>query len=296
MWTGTSLTTEQRNKEKNGPAFSAGRKMMIGRKKNSKLRILILSLCILTLLSGCAGGNGGGSGEIFEDMQAAYDRSGLMPSNIGIVSKTVTGDSVSYGEFGSGVIVGKEDGAYYALTAAHVVSGEGVQLLVFTVNTEMAGEEIPGYDVPVLLTETYESMLPAETVFVSGRDDLAVIRFRTEEELAVVPIAASDPAKGDRIMCIGNPQSDWFAVSYGTVLSDTEKFGESTGFPSNAMRHSAFMDSGSSGGAAVNERMELDGITPGGSYTPGSGKFRYGVLIPAGEIRLCLEEWKDSVL
>ncbi len=65
---------------------------MIEKKKNTIFRILILSLCLLTLLSGCAGGNGGGSGEIFEDMQSAYDRSGLMSSNIGIVSKTTAGE------------------------------------------------------------------------------------------------------------------------------------------------------------------------------------------------------------
>ena len=47
----------------------------------------------------------------------------------------------------------------------------------------------------------------------------------------------------------------------------------------------------SSGGAAVNEQMKLAGITPGASLTPDGKTFRYGVLIPASEIRLCLEEW-----
>ncbi|MBQ1826726.1 MAG: hypothetical protein II712_04380 [Erysipelotrichaceae bacterium] len=54
------------------------------------------------------------------------------------------------------------------------------------------------------------------------------------------------------------------------------------------MRHSAFIDVGSSGGAAVNERMQLAVITPGASISPDGKTFHYGVMIPASEIRLCL--------
>jgi S1-C subfamily serine protease len=87
------------------------------------------------------------------------------------------------------------------------------------------------------------------------------------------------------------PQNEWFAVSYGKVTSGIEKFGELQGYPSNAMKHTAYIHSGSSGGAALNEQMQLCGITPGGSYSPDGKDFRYGVLIPVSEIRLCLEDW-----
>ncbi len=83
-------------------------------------------------------------------------------------------------------------------------------------------------------------------------------------------------------------------MSYGKVSSGIEKFGEAQGFPSNAMRHSAYMHVGSSGGAAINEQMQLTGITPGGSYTPGSETFKYGVLIPPSEIKICLDEWSKQ--
>lgn len=181
---------------------------------------------------------------------------------------------------------------YYALTSAHVVSAENAQPVVFTVNTEMKTDSIPGMsNMTVLSRSAYETMYPAEKVFASTRDDIAVIRFACDEEPAAVSLADADPQKDDRIMCIGNPQNEWFAVSYGKVTSGIEKFGELQGYPSNAMKHTAYIHSGSSGGAALNEQMQLCGITPGGSYSPDGKDFRYGVLIPASEIRLCLEEW-----
>ena len=117
------------------------------------------------------------------------------------------------------------------------------------------------------------------------------IRFSADEELSIIEISDADPAKEDRIMCVGNPESEWFAVSYGKVTSGIEKFGEDRGFPSNAMRHSAYIHVGSSGGAAIGEDMKLVGITPGASLPLDGKTFKYGVLIPVSEIRICLNEW-----
>ena len=171
---------------------------------------------------------------------------------------------------------------------------ENSQLLVFTANTDMKSESVPGVDMNVLAPETYDAMCPAEVVYVSTRDDLAVISFTTDEELSVITLAEEDPEKDDRIMCVGNPQNAWFAVSYGKVISGVEKFGETQGFPSNAMKHSAYIHVGSSGGAAINEKMELVGTTPGGSYSLDGKTFNYGVLIPISEIKICLEKWNKG--
>ena len=99
---------------------------------------------------------------------------------------------------------------------------------------------------------------------------------------------------GDRILCVGNPENDWFAVSYGKVTSGFETFGELKGLPSNGMKHSAYMHVGSSSGAAINEQMELAGITPGGSYSLDGKTFNYGVLIPVSELRQCLNDWSGA--
>ncbi len=33
------------------------------------------------------------------------------------------------------------------------------------------------------------------------------------------------------------------------------------------------------------------GIVPGGSFSPKGDTFRFGVLIPVSEIKICLSEW-----
>ena len=260
--------------------------------KNRRFFIVTLVLLAAVLvLSGCSGNKEDSRNVVYEDLKTAFEQSGLLSANIGLFSRVEKDGSVSYGEGGSGVIFRKDGGTYYALTAAHVVSTESAQLLVFTTNTDMRMESIPGVDYNVLAPETYDAMYPAEVLFKSTRDDLAVIRFSAEEDLAVMTIADREPEKGDRIICVGNPQNEWFAVSYGKITSGMEKFGESQGFPSNAMKHSAYMHVGSSGGAAIGEQMQLIGITPGGSYSLDGKTFNYGVLIPVSEIKLCLEEW-----
>lgn len=245
-------------------------------------------------LSGCNENKEDARNIVYEDMKTAYEQSNLRSANIGIFSKVEKDGSISYGEGGSGVIFKNDSGTYYVVTAAHVVSVENSQLLVFTVNTEMKSENIPGVDYNVLTQDTYDAMYTADIEYISKRDDLAIIKFTTDEELAVITLADSDPQKEDRIMCVGNPQNEWFAVSFGKVLSGIEKFGESHGFPSNAMKHSAYIHVGSSGGAAFNEDMKLAGITPGGSYSLDGKDFNYGVLIPTSEIRICLEEWQKQ--
>lgn len=246
------------------------------------------------LLTGCSGSQESGRNTVYEDMKTAFEQSGLLSANIGIFSKTEKDGSISYGECGSGVIFRKDGGTYYALTAAHVVSTENAQLLVFTMNTEMKSENIPGMNFNILASEVYDSMYTAGIEHISTRGDMAVISFSAEEDLAVMPIAESDPKTGDRILCVGNPVNDWFAVSYGKVTSGIETFGELKGLPSNGMKHSAYMHVGSSGGTAINEQMELAGITPGGSYSLDGKAFNYGVLIPVSEIRQCLNDWSGA--
>ena len=43
------------------------------------------------------------------------------------------------------------------------------------------------------------------------------------------------------------------------------------------------------GHGAINEQMKLSGITPGASFSLDGETFRFGVMIPVSEIRLCLD-------
>ena len=227
---------------------------------------------------------------VYEDMEKAFEQSGLLAANIGIYSKTEKDDNISYGEGGSGIIFDKKDNTYYALTAAHVVSDQNAQLLVFTANTEKKTDDISELSEATISQETYESMYLADVSHTSTLNDIAIIRFTAEEDLPLVEFAEANPNIDDRIMCIGNPHNEWFSISYGRVLSKIEQFGGSHGYPSNAMRHNAYIDVGSSGGAAFNEHMKLVGITPGGSYSLDGKAFHYGTLIPISEVRKSIEE------
>ena len=60
------------------------------------------------------------------------------------------------------------------------------------------------------------------------------------------------------------------------------------------MKHTAYMQVGSSGGAVLDENMKLVGITPGASLSLDGKDFYYGVMIPVSEIRICLDEWKKQ--
>lgn len=253
--------------------------------------ILTVFLIMMMCLSGCSGRSEDDPKTVHEDMKEAFEKTDLISANIGIFSKIETDDSVSYGECGSGVIIDRDENDYYVLTAAHVVSVENAKLLVFTANTEMKSETVPGTDITILNDEVYESMYPAEVLYVSERDDLAVIRFHTDEDLSVIGIADSDPGIGDRIMCVGHPQQDWFTLSFGKITSGIEKFGETQGFPSNIMKHNAYIQVGSSGGAVIDEQMKLIGITTGASLSPDGKKFYFGAMIPVSEIEIALQEW-----
>ena len=262
----------------------------------NRMKTVLTAAALLPLaLTGCAGEHEETAASSYEDMQTALAQSGLMSATIGIFSKTEQGGGINYGDCGSGVIFEQADGKYYALTSAHVVSDENAQILVFTVNTDMKTETVPGLaDMSIPSPDAYDAMYPAEKLYEAAENDLAVICFAAEETLSVMPLAENDPAVGDRILCLGHPENNWFAVSYGAVTSGIGVFGETQGYPSHAMRHSAYIKAGSSGGAAVNEQMQLTGIVPGGSFTPGSGKFRFGVLIPTSEIQRCLDEWRGQ--
>ena len=153
---------------------------MKARTERSVLPVLwMLIMAVSILLTACAD-HSDNQNVVFEDMEAAFEQADLLSSNIGLFSKTVSGDSISYGECGSGVIFDRQGDVYYALTAAHVVSGENAQLQ---------------------------------------------------------------------------------------------------------------MQVGSSGGAAINEQMQLVGITPGGYFSADGSSFKCGVLIPPSGIHLCLAEW-----
>ena len=104
--------------------------------------LMIIAVFIPIIITGCKSENDNRN-IVYEDMKTDFEKSGMLSANIGLFSKSEHDGEIAYTNGGSGVIFDKHDGAYYALTAAHVVSTENSQLLVFTTNNEMKKDDIP---------------------------------------------------------------------------------------------------------------------------------------------------------
>lgn len=247
---------------------------------------------------------------VYDDLHAASTQ--IMDANVNIINITTedavdeSGDVtvanadegvtvaavVSYGWGASGAIIARDGDTYYALTAYHVVSE--TQNTVYRV---MTPETLPSDGVLNSMGSAYYDTLPeARTVYAKEDSDLAIVKFQSDVELAVADVAAEDPQKGDRVMAIGNPvDGGRFVPSYGKVLSSQlEMTDYDDGQPDCAiLRHSAYEAPGSSGSGVYDESMELVGINVGGA-TDGFGRFRYGMMVPASQLRECIAGWEEQ--
>ena len=84
---------------------------------------MLLSMVSATL-TGCAGNNEN-QDVVDEDMKDAFEQADLLSANIGIFSKNVSGDSISYGECGSGGAAIGEDMKLVGITPGASLSPDG---------------------------------------------------------------------------------------------------------------------------------------------------------------------------
>ncbi len=231
---------------------------------------------------------------VYHDLQEPVSKA--MPAAIGIVRVSHEGESSSYSAGASGVIISAKDGEYKALTACHVVADESSEYRVFTVSTESRDQyrdRVYGDDRHVTNDEYYGAMAEAKVIKKDPDCDLALISFESREALGSVDVSEKDPAKGERIAVIGNPSGEKFRVSYGVIKTGKEeKFDPGDGIVNDVLRHNAYEAPGSSGSAALNEDMELAGINIGGGRNA-FGCFKYGVMIPASQVREFLADSRN---
>lgn len=218
--------------------------------------------------------------------------------------------SYHYGEIGSGVIFETDENSYYVLTAAHVVDGKTEFETNITIESDaesiLAKEyAIVPYGSPtynqarkeskdhVPTDEFYEQYPSAEVEYISEYCDIAVLRFSFDEEYGCLNLADADPVKDDRIIVFGK-DNDGSVVRYGRILS-----GEYANFdahdgrePDRVLKHNAYEAPGYSGGAVLNEGLEIVGINIGGG-TNAMGKFRYGVMVPRNLIAQVISDWRE---
>lgn len=230
---------------------------------------------------------------VYEDMESDLDS--IMSANICLVDVDVHGGGIAYGAGSSGVIIGKENDVYYALTACHVVRNhEEIDFwIVMTPDDPTLWEYKKDHENTG--QEEYYSRFPKiKTEYANAEYDLAIISFRSEKKLEVAKVAADDPSKGSRIAVISNPEGDKFVRSYGKIRSNhLEIFkGDDDSLPeTQVLKHNAYEAPGSSGSGVYDGKMKLVGINIGGGADY-FGRFKFGVMAPAEQINKCLGEWK----
>lgn len=260
-----------------------------------KIEKFIVMLVISTLtLCGCTNDK---ENEAYDSMKKEMENKKSM--NICVISATETDEELmSYSVGASGIVIGKDQYGYYALTAAHVVDKEKTKFLVRTVYDPDKEEYRKEHNLRITSQEYYDALAEAHVVYTDQKEDLAIVHFNSEEELSVAEISQENPSKNDLIIAVGTyaDKMEYFYESTGRIKNDelvpfvtNDKFGES-----QVIRHSAFTAEGFSGAGVFNSEMQLVGMNIGGS-TNIFGGFKYSVMIPCEQIQNCIVESNINV-
>jgi S1-C subfamily serine protease len=223
------------------------------------------------------------------------DLEAVKSANICIYTKTTHDDSVAYSVGASGVIFSKDSSGYYALTAYHVVNKKNSEFLVMTVKDPTLieyRENHPGMKLSSSY-EYYDTLSAAQVIYTNEDCDLAIVYFKSEQELKCASIASENPKKGEKIVCVGTyaDKLEYFVESYGKVKqNNTSTFHTEDGTSdSQVLRHSAFEVEGFSGSGVFDQNMEIVGMNIGGTKNI-FRRFSYGVMIPCEQINECITE------
>ncbi len=153
--------------------------------------------------------------------------------------------------FGSGVIFYENDDFYYVLTNQHVVA--------LLRNTTTASYQIIDYQQKVYDAYLYEGSQSVD-------DDLAILFFeKGDKEYPLMVMNERELEVGEPVIAIGQPNGQKNTITFGTIEAFTatnvkNRYGESTFRDFLAIKHSAFVDSGSSGGMLLNYNLQLIGV------------------------------------
>lgn len=176
---------------------------------------------------------------------------------------------------GSGVIFHKDSHCYYILTNHHVVGEEGnYNYRVFDYrDNEYSAQVCNGH----VMDQEY---------------DLAVLKImRTDDELECVSFAQNDIGIGAGCISLGYPNGQKNAITFGRTTGYADK---SDLLNFIAMKHTAVVNHGCSGGPLLNDRLELVGINY--AKVGNDDSFSNGFAIPLSTIIEFLEKYEPSLL
>lgn len=217
------------------------------------------------------------------DEDPAEDLSGrgiyekVLPSVVGVV--TELSDGTGYGA-GSGVIM-REDG--YILTNYHVIDGGSALTVMLLDDGSYHEAALVGYDAEL---------------------DIAVLKIEAEG-LAAASFGDSDAlAVGELAYAIGNPMGYLYGTMTDGIISSLAREVEVGGKTMTLIQTTAALNSGNSGGALVNSRGQVVGITVAKitGKTDGALIEGLGLAIPISDVRPFInrildtgESWRPTI-
>ncbi len=156
----------------------------------------------------------------------------VAPSVVSVNSRTADG-----GGTGSGVVM-REDG--YVLTNYHVIQGAWYVSVMVLPSGESYDASLVGYDEELDIA-----------VLKIDAQGLAAARFGDSDALRV----------GDPAYAIGNPMGYLYGTMTDGIISYTDRLQTIDGTEMTLIQTTALLNSGNSGGALVNERGQVVGVT-----------------------------------
>lgn len=199
--------------------------------------------------------------------------------NLCVFDRTFTGNRVNeVNSQGSGVIFKKQEylgkPLYYILTNNHVIYRADVSRhFEYTVK------------------DCYGNTFSASVEYSSADYDLAVLSFTSEEEYKILSFASANPLVKAVAVSMGNPLGVLNAVTYGEVLAyTTVSLSSENGFTKEmsnvtfqVVKHSAYMDSGSSGGVLLDDNYRICAINYAAEVDD-DGNFISGYAVPVEQV------------
>lgn len=221
----------------------------------------------------------------------------ILSANIKIIQQTYNGEGTEYSPGFGGVIFRRTGNKYYAITAYHAVGSlNNSKLIILAYNDLTHSEYISTNAKYIGLREYYKQFPFANIEYYDEKYDLAILSFESDINFNTLDISNVTAQYGDKVIVVSSPyHEEKNMITYGKITSRSHvKFNDEAGKTQHKIvKHSAYINKGSSGSAVMNKDLEVVGINLGGG-TDIFGNFRYGMAMPSDKINDFLVQWDNS--
>lgn len=221
----------------------------------------------------------------------------ILSANLKIIQQTYKEESIGYSTVFGGVIFKRTGNKYYAITAYHAVDSlNNSKLIVLAYDQPAHSEYIATNTKYIGLSEYYKQFPFANVEYYDEKYDLAILSFESDYNFNTLDISSVPPKYGDKVVVISSPyREESNLITYGKIASRSpvKSNDETWEVQHKIVKHSAYINKGSSGSVVMNKDLEVVGINLGGG-TNIFGNFGYGMAMPSDEINDFVAQWGKS--